>query len=1466
LSSHPIKLKWRLLEMVVLLGVISLGALFVSQIGKRLDRRMEHLKNEVLQMLEQRIERRIGYGSISPSVFGYLGIRDLVIYSYEDPDEVLVRISRVKVYYNIFRFLATREPVLALSEIQIANSYFEINYERDRELLELFDLLRTGRGAGPAREPRSHASILTRLFGEREEGGDEYPGIDLSGANITLLYTYGDWQLRIANLFFSVSSGKQLYELAIRGYLEARRTSWDASSTWLTTRVKITGQLDRSLAWSDLAVRLYSLSTDSLEIQRQTLQVSYDKKSLKVRKIQDRSPLDIQFLFDTSSRDLSLDFNAENLKPGNLFQLTGRLERFNKYLASSVSSSGTLTVNLDDLSLRYSADLQVTLPKGAGPGEMSISTRITGNEEVLYFSPLALNSSRGSVEFFGNILIASRLPAGLIRIENFEPMVGRTLNANLNVRRNVETVTIHGSSLSVGGTVFDSFDLDLRPAGKEIGFSLQAAVGSSEETGNLQAAGSVNWASTPKLTVAGLLNGIPLNTVYRLAVAEQHILPAAARRLRSYTISAEVEASMDSSGFTLAAEKVEILEPGEPANAVRFSLAADQDTLSVEEFKADWQGYTLTGQVNASRNNQDAELNALLRFEDTPYRFDLKLLSDQEVRLEGSYGLKGRYLLSKAVKPLFLSGRLVQIWGHSFSLESEEFPIPLHRETMFVSLGLEGVLDEEGSLYAVSRSSQVRNLPLPEAKNNSLELGFQVNRNKLVADRIVYRDEVSILAGSGAAEFGNLLPLRASAAVELGSQDTAERYNAEIRLEGNRVHGQLVFNRAPLERFGAEVVRGNLSGLVSADGELPAPDLHVAVALEEGRLNLDPLELDLVASYSQEKFSLEDLNLRFLSHRIEGGNGSLDLNSGDFSFLAGYRADYLQRLVDLRVNLQGTFAGIPSSFKLGNLLEQEMNAVIELEGITVDSRSVPPWEVALKTKQGMLAFDGGPEQSIHGKISRDGTFTVTLLDPLPIQGRAEGILVKDKLDSVFTVNSLDMRIINTLTPTTDIFTFTAGKARGNLRISGPVNDPDWIGYLDVMDAELLFKPAPDPLKPLNGRLIFDGKSFVLPRTASYSGRARVEGEGTFYLDHWKPEALELTFYVEEPPGVHIRYTFDPVSVDGYATGTIRVRADSVTTILDGTIKANSCRIALERPQNEPSSVAAPASPLSVDLQITTGRSVEFFWPAMNFPIVRTYARQGEQVDISLDQDTGEFTMTGQVEIRGGEVFYFDRSFYLKQGSITFEESLDEFDPWIYALAEARERDLNNEEIKIFLEADNKLSLFSPRFYSEPSRPDVEILNLIGGSIVNRFEETDFGTAAVMLTSDIIGQFGILTPFERAVRDILNLDLFSVRTQFLQNVLIGKIRGENLAQEPFNPLDNTTLTLGKYLGTDLFLEALVRFQAVDELTSSSDIRTEGELNLEWVTPFFLLEWTFTPTHPENLFLSDNSIGLSWKFSY
>ena len=41
------------------------------------------------------------------------------------------------------------------------------------------------------------------------------------------------------------------------------------------------------------------------------------------------------------------------------------------------------------------------------------------------------------------------------------------------------------------------------------------------------------------------------------------------------------------------------------------------------------------------------------------------------------------------------------------------------------------------------------------------------------------------------------------------------------------------------------------------------------------------------------------------------------------------------------------------------------------------------------------------------------------------------------------------------------------------------------------------------------------------------------------------------------------------------------------------------------------------------------------------------------------------------------------------------------------------------------------------------------------------------------------------------------------------------------------------------------------------TAGIGLQPQLELSIEWATPFFLLDWSFQPQHPETLFLTDNA---------
>ena len=796
-------------------------------------------------------------------------------------------------------------------------------------------------------------------------------------------------------------------------------------------------------------------------------------------------------------------------------------------------------------------------------------------------------------------------------------------------------------------------------------------------------------------------------------------------------------------------------------------------------------------------------------------------------------------------------------------------------------------MDGEGRLELESEQTVIRGFPLFKSRDNRLEAAFRLEDGQLQLRRVSFSDRVSTLEGDGRFAVRSLSDFDGT--LQLGSRTSGESYLLQVRPSQESPGAALTFRQSPLVRFGVTLVSGSLSGEARLEGTLAQPALSGTLSVENGSVNEDPLDLSLGLSYRPGEVRISALNLSFLTHRIREGEGRLDFAEGIFGFQSQYQGDYAGKRLRLRAVLEGTFDGMgdearrpfalpaaasslapPRGVRAVNALLKQagLQGMLQLADIHVDDRPYDPWSFAMKEENEAISLAGGPERSILGHIDLDGNFGLVLLAPLPVRGEVSGRLTGRTIDSRFAVSYLDARVIN-FAAHTEVFRFTKGTGRGELRITGSVNDPDFFGRIDVSGGSMRFALSPDPVEPVEGVLVFNEKSFDLQRTVTRCGGAEVVASGTFAFDHWVPNAFELLFGVPGRSGLPIRYTFGPVRADGFAWGNVRVRGDGSSVRVTGDVLVDRCQITIQEPQPAPPP-SPSADPLTVELTLNTGKRVEFFWPSIRFPIVRTFARQGAKVSLLSDGAEKSLAMNGEVDTRGGEIFYFDRSFYLKEGRITFRERGSEFDPRIQALAELRERDQDNEQIRIYLQVNDKLSRFFPRFYSVPARTDSEIISLIGGSLAGRVGETRPEISAMLLASDVASQFFIMRPFEQAVRDLLHLDMFSIRTQMVQNVLFGKLLGSQLSGGGLNPLDNTTLSLGKYLGTDLFLEMLLRFQTTDVASapfgSSGQVRTEGEFSFEWQTPLFLLEWTFTPRHPETLFLTDNSLGISWGFSY
>jgi hypothetical protein len=260
---------------------------------------------------------------------------------------------------------------------------------------------------------------------------------------------------------------------------------------------------------------------------------------------------------------------------------------------------------------------------------------------------------------------------------------------------------------------------------------------------------------------------------------------------------------------------------------------------------------------------------------------------------------------------------------------------------------------------------------------------------------------------------------------------------------------------------------------------------------------------------------------------------------------------------------------------------------------------------------------------------------------------------------------------------------------------------------------------------------------------------------------------------------------------------------------------------------------------------------------------------GTGIHVTSDSMARRFTINGDVRLRSGEIFYLERNFYIREGTLFFRENEVAFDPRISVRAEIRDQAEIGPVIISMIIDNAPLRSFTPRFVSTPPLSQMEIYSLLGQYPQGgEGEQRNLAASAVI---DSLAQFTVINRLQRQVRDFLGLDMLSMRTQLLQNVVIqaGDQFSNNTSDKPYrlgNYFDNTTVFIGKYISTDLFGEAMLSFKYDENKIDWGGLVLEPELGFELRNPLFDIQFNMVPLHPENLFIDDISFSLIWRRSF
>lgn len=1456
------------LELALLLLVVGAAGWGLRSLGETVERHVVARREEAIGALFELANRNFSYGAIAPSLLRALEIRDLVIYSDDTPDQPVVSIRRLRLRYSLTRLIASRDPIASLREVQLANSHVEVDLERDQELMQVLQelgLMLAGTPAGAA------------------GGGVALPPVTLAGANLGVTLQGLGFRLQVDDLFFRVQAGDEL-QVTARGQARA----WPAAAGGgfgagppLDARFRVTGAAAGDLSAAELAVSLNELTSDRFRAAPLELQVAFAEDRLQVVRSEDRVPLELAFSHQPSSGRSELAVAATGLSLADVAAFSEPHPLAGLLRGAAVSGTARWS-HAPGRGMEYEARLTGHLTAGAaGAGDASpaaVTLTAHGDDTRVAVSRFTLERADGGLEFAGDVMLDTLLPQGDLAIRSLQVRPGEQLRARAALRRGADgAMALRSERLALADTEFRRFDLDLRPAtAAPLTYHYQVRAELQQEAANfINGEGTVSLGGARRLDLAASVESLNAGLLYRLATPPEARQGWLTGGLDPLLVSGAIDAVTDFATASVRAPALQVRDTADPGNRLQLNLTANERGLRLEQAAARWLGLELRAAARLARTSEAVDLAAELTVNDVPYELRLTHTPGRGLTASGSHDLQFAADYGRGAV--------------TFRGSTAGFPVPLP----FAAAPLEATLAFRGRFAGPQEWSlqsdavTLRRLPFAGQPDLLLEAGVQAESGEITLQPLLIRDDASELRGRGS------IVLTAedtvAAQLEVAAADRQESYAATVDLAAGRVDAAAQVRGLPLRRLGTFPFSGNLNAAVTAAGPWPEVAWQAAVDLRDGRLNDESLGLTATLERAAGGgVAVRDLTFDLLSHRLRAGRGAYQPDSGRLEFAADYAAEYFGDPVAARLQLEAYGLAAGAGRSLDDALAGGVTGDLQVEQIRVADAALDPWRLRLAAQRPAAAaetgaaaegagavvvrFNGGPRDAFAGEVSTAGRFALRVQrGAYPLHGSASGTVTGGHLNAEVAVADADAQLINEVLSQAPV-ALEAGTASGRLRVAGPINDPDFWGQLRLAGGVATSPMSPLRVGPFRALITLDEKLVSIAGFAADGPEPLpIVVSGTATVERWAPAifALELT---TGAAGVPINHRFGPLVFEGMAAGALAVTGDAGAVTISGDLEARSADISLA--DTDP--VSGAAEQVRVDLAVVTGRSVEFTWPSAQFPVVRLQLAPSRVVQIGYDGLTGEVSVQGELAARGGDLIYFDRQFLLREGQIRFGGDDSRIDPRLVVRAEARERDPQGEPVRLILQADTTLSQFGPntvRLSSDPPQSALLLDALVRGPLAQG-DRPDAGAAAGLsaaaFSGELMTQVALLRPVERALREALGVDMVSIRSQFVQTLaqdVVGASVSGGVVPGTGNPLDNTSLSFGKYLGSDLFLTMLLRLdtsvgQPDDDLPLLSDV----ELGLEWATPFFMLEWSFLPRNLNTLFVTDNTVSLRWRWSY
>ncbi len=1436
---------------------------------------VDRVQEEIIENVESQLGYSITYRSLSPLILRSVEIRDVVIGSVDNP---LVTVDRLTLKSRPLQLIGRPFAPRPIVTIEIIDTSIWLDAQRVQELQMMLQ-------------------ELTQQEGEAASNGQP-PRMVIRFRNVTLSYQEGGTSYIADALDGTLHISEEKLEYQAHATVTAQQSlnldqPFLSDSAELAGEVTLEGEYLFTNRQGNAHLQLQQMRVGPVVLHNQSFIVAHSEEELIIHNEFDHYQYLLMVYYQFADQALEVAFNAEQFIPLTLLQEASLPPPLLDLLRSSYTIEGSLIMNGDGDS-QYTLRLRGNGVDNTSQSPLSINVDIVGNLSEVVVHELSMSANSGSVTLVGNLQFDPLLPQGEINFRRFAYHSYPMLDGAISINQSENILAVRGIGLLIGDYQLPRFQLLFNQSEISTELNFFVAFDATEsETASVVA--SLQRSRENDDTILVVLNQVDPRTLINLASAFQseRALSAAAYKSSNYRLSTRIS-------IAIAPEETRLNIP----TLVINDIVRERPLLTL------WGGGTTTalkieriivhgdelpileGEIQFLQ--RDATLYDVRVALESPaynYEFDLRYRAGQFVRIRGSYGVYGLLFLND---PSNLR----------YNIRSDPIPFQVMQREMLISLrsrgsyttrddwNIDNFLIELVVLSNVNSSTEPLQLTLRGYGSSPI---IQINQVVLT------NADVTTIGRGRIEQQANVWSL----VIESTNSELGERYqlNAIYNVSSENLQSQFQVDNFFIDQLRVPLLKGRINSTLNV--ALEEQELSAQLSINGDGLSYNTIPIGLSSTVRYAEGSIQVLQLQVDHFDITVATEQAVANLEERSIELAMTAVQNRRRSILPGDPYEVLEDLYPLFALNITVEAQLSTPTEEEPLRLDSlsmlvehsnkneiqaqlsaaplseKSYRPLVFTLQRTNNRYLINGGYNDGAPDLFTgwiEDSSFVMEALDPLPINFLARGSISADYVDIIIqdiTYSVVDAPRLVDL----GFMRFSSGVATGDIHIVGDTNFVKSYGTLYVSDVRMELTYVPGEIGPTSSFVVLQGNEIAISRLY-----ALVDGEyGAYFSARLILDGLQVANYqifIETPEGASapLKYDFGVVAVNATASGVMALIGQPGQLRLTGNIIGHSGTVIL-RTGSANRGVRLPERGVLkyADLNITAGEQLEMRWPSNEFPVLRAFPQSGDSISFQIPEGANHYELTGTITLRGGEVFYYDRSFLIREGSIVMNEISGRIDPLLNLRAEIREL-ASNGPVSIFLIIeDDFLSQLAPRLEAIPPLNQAEIARLLGSNIYDSESAASFNDAdaAIQLAGDVLARLTILNDFENSLRSLLGFfDIFTIRTQIFQNIIIetldinSSLYTTNVSSVA-RYFNNTNLFLGKYLADYLYAEILVGFRADETALRTSNaigvLSVDTELAFELQSPLGVLRWKIEPQFASP-FQIDSSLELSWSFSY